>query len=124
MKWCSAARVTHSASSLSFSRQFCFHVVAAAAAGEDIYSSCFQQKNTWCERTGTSQATPHVLGMLARCLSGGRCKSGANGTQSVLYAIDKWQRYNQENPDYGYAMDPLRYNKVFYWGYLTCADVW
>jgi len=89
----------------------------------DCYSTCNQQNDPYCERTGTSQATPHVVGMLARCLSGGRCQ--ATGLDAAVYAVNKWFTYNQENKDYGYAKDPIRFSRsVFYWGYLTCADVW
>ena len=91
-------------------------------AGEYVWSTCFQ---SYCSISGTSQATPHVTGMLARCLSGGRCTAHANGTQSIHYAVNKWYKYNQENPDYGYAKDPIRFSRsIFYWGYLACADVW
>lgn len=90
-----------------------------------MYSTCYQQANAFCERTGTSQATPHVSGMLARCYSGGRCKTRGNGTLSADYATRKWTDYNLANVDYGYAADPIRSNRsIYYWGYLTCADVW
>jgi hypothetical protein len=94
-------------------------------AGVDIWSTCYQQKNAYCSRSGTSQATPHVTGMVARCFSGGRCKSRGNGTESVWYMVKKWQGFNFANEDYGFSKDPIRNSRSgFYYGYLTNADMW
>ena len=94
-------------------------------AGVSIWSTCYQQKNAYCYRSGTSQATPHVTGMVARCFSGGRCKSRGNGTESVWYMLRKWQGFNFANEDYGFSKDPIRDSRSgYYYGYLTNADVW
>lgn len=90
-----------------------------------MYSTCYQQSAPFCSLTGTSQATPHVSGMVSRCFSGGRCKRGGSGNASTAYAVEQWRQFNADNPEYGYAADPTRTPKaVKYYGYLTCADVW
>jgi hypothetical protein len=95
-------------------------------AGERIWSTCYQQNAPYCTRSGTSQATPHVTGMMARCFSGGRCQAAGNGTTSVWYAVNKWMEYNLDHFEYGYSKDPIRQPRgnIFYFGYLTVADVW
>lgn len=97
------------------------------APGWEVYNTCWQLANPlgYCPISGTSQATPHVSGMLARCFSGGRCKKGGSGAQSAVYALEKWTAYNLANPEYGDAADPIRSPKSNkYYGYLTCAGVW
>lgn len=100
--------------------------MTVAAPGERIWSTCYQQNAPYCTRSGTSQATPHVTGMMARCFSGGRCQAAGNGTTSVWYAVNKWMEYNLDHFEYGYSKDPIRQPRgnIFYFGYLTVADVW
>jgi hypothetical protein len=64
--------------------------------------------------------------MLARCFSSSRCRSRSAGGTSTLYAVERWATYNtQDNPDYGYAADPIRKPRANnYYGYLANADVW
>ena len=43
----------------------------------------------------------------------------------MWYMVKKWQQFNLDNEEYGFSKDPLRNTRsIYYYGYLTNADVW
>jgi subtilisin len=70
--------------------------------------------------SGTSQAAPHVTGVVAICIASGSC-AGLSPAQIMRKIIGDAAAYNTANPDYGFAGDPLHPISGKYYGYLIRA---
>lgn len=78
----------------------------------------------YSELSGTSMATPHVVGVAARCFAARECRigKGYNNTRIVLNKV--WQKY-QSDPTYRWntgSAEPALYGK--YYGPLVWAKGW
>jgi subtilisin len=67
--------------------------------------------------SGTSQATPHVVGTVALCIFSGPC-AGLTPAQIIQKIIADVAAYNTKKPSYGFQGDPLRPISGKYYGYL------
>nr|KEP22555.1 hypothetical protein DA06_19995 [Georgenia sp. SUBG003] len=63
-----------------------------------------------------------TAGALALCLQGGTCPEG-HGVRTVARFRELVEGYNRDNPDYGFAGDPLRPNGNRYYGSLVTASL-
>ncbi|WP_226925301.1 S8 family serine peptidase [Georgenia thermotolerans] len=69
--------------------------------------------------SGTSFASPAVTGVVALCLSTGKCPAGdPRATVEELSAA-----YNRTEPGFGFAGDPLRPTNGRHYGYLVAGSV-
>jgi subtilisin len=73
--------------------------------------------------SGTSMATPHVVGTVALCIFSGGC-AGLTPAQIVQKIRSDAAAYNLANPDYGFVGDPLRPVSGRYYGYLIRAGLY
>jgi hypothetical protein len=107
---------------------------AAAGAGVGINSTCSTPRKStgYCELSGTSQATPFVAGIYARCFASGACLESLGRNNSYI-PIEEFTVHNLENPSYGFSRDPIRVvpnsqsrnaNATRYFGYLVWADAY
>lgn len=94
-----------------------------SAPGVEILSTC--PGGDYCRYSGTSQACPHIAGIFARCYSANRCTRALKAANVPLVAR-RFERWNVDNPTYGYAKDPIRSPTTSgrYYGYLSWADAW
>ena len=72
--------------------------------------------------TGTSQATPHVAGVVALCIASGRC-AGLTPAQ-IIQKIVTDAAYTTRDSGYGFQGDPLRPISGKYYGYLIRAGLY
>jgi subtilisin family serine protease len=72
--------------------------------------------------SGTSFASPVTAGTLALCLQAGSCPGG-DGVRSVARFRELVAAYNENNPGYGFAGDPLRPNGDRYYGNLVTESL-
>ncbi|GAA1626821.1 S8 family serine peptidase [Georgenia ruanii] len=74
---------------------------------------------TYRAGSGTSFASPAVTGVVALCLSTGRCPAG-NPRATVE---QRSATYNRTEPGFGFTGDPLRPTNGRYYGYLVAGSV-
>jgi Subtilase family len=71
-----------------------------AAPGWMINSTCSSASaanvNGYCQMSGTSQATPYIAGVYARCYSSGGCNP-FNGTSNTQTGLNEFLEHNQRN---------------------------
>jgi subtilisin family serine protease len=73
--------------------------------------------------SGTSMATPHVVGTVALCIFSGGC-AGLTPSQIIQKIRSDAAAYNLAHPDYGFDGDPLRPVAGKYYGYLIRAGLY
>jgi subtilisin len=73
--------------------------------------------------SGTSMATPHVVGTVALCIFSGGC-AGLTPAQIIQKMRSDAAAYNNANPGYGFDGDPLRPVAGKYYGYLIRAALY
>jgi subtilisin len=102
-----------------------------AAPGVCILSTAAPHSLIWGGSTaplygvlsGTSMATPHVVGTVALCIFSGGC-AGLTPPQIVQKIRSDAAAYNIANPGYGFVGDPLRPVSGKYYGYLIRAGLY
>jgi subtilisin len=102
-----------------------------AAPGVCILSTAAPHSLIWGGSTaplygvlsGTSMATPHVVGTVALCIFSGGC-AGLTPAQIVQKIRSDAAAYNNANPGYGFVGDPLRPVSGKYYGYLIRAGLY
>jgi subtilisin family serine protease len=99
-----------------------------AAAGVSVNSACPVTSLSpagYCLESGTSQATPHVAGIFARCYASGACRESL-GSHNVQQALQEFALYSSENPGYGFQQDPAHgaAGSVNHYGWLSWADAY
>ena len=70
--------------------------------------------------SGTSFAAAHATGVIARCFAGGAC-SGLSPAAVTADLVGNVTTYNQNDPAYGFAGDPLHPAAGKHFGYLLHA---
>jgi subtilisin len=73
--------------------------------------------------SGTSMATPHVVGTVALCIFSGGC-AGLTPSQIIQKMRSDAAAYNLAHPGYGFVGDPLRPDGGKYYGYLIRAALY
>jgi subtilisin len=73
--------------------------------------------------SGTSMATPHVVGTVALCIFSGGC-SGLTPSQIIQKIRSDAATSNLSHPGYGFVGDPLRPVEGKYYGYLIRAGLY
>jgi subtilisin family serine protease len=73
--------------------------------------------------SGTSQAAPHVTGVVAICIASGSC-AGLSPAQIMRKIIGDAATYNTANPNFGFVGDPLHPIDAKYYGYLIRAGLY
>ncbi|WIA18491.1 hypothetical protein OEZ85_009945 [Tetradesmus obliquus] len=99
-----------------------------AAPGIAVNSTCpitLYNPSGYCSESGTSQATPHIAGIFARCYASGACRKSL-GSQNVAAALQEFAVYNAENPGYGFSADTAHAaaGSVYHYGWLGWADAY
>jgi subtilisin len=100
------------------------HTVAAPGVCLTSTYGDAKQDNIFAFGSGTSFASPQVAGTVALCIYFGPC-AGLTPAQIVQKIVTDATTYNQTNPGYGFAGDPLHSsdpNK--YYGYLIRAGLY
>lgn len=91
-----------------------------AAPGACIYSTYLN--GTYGYMSGTSMATPHVVGVAHLCIQSGQC-TGTTAEKIQKLRADA-AAYTQANPGWGFRGDPLRPVTGRYYGYLARAGLY
>jgi subtilisin family serine protease len=73
--------------------------------------------------SGTSFSSPIVAGTVALCIAAGPC-AGLTPQQIIQKIVSDAAAYNQANPGYGFAGDPLRPIGGKYYGWLVRAGLY
>jgi subtilisin family serine protease len=105
---------------------FSNYALTAAGEAHTIAAPGVCIRSTWSNGgyatiSGTSMASPHMAGVLARCLDEGSV-SGPCSTKTpaevITYLRDQAQSYNGADPGYGFVGDPNSPGAAYY-GFLT-----